>query len=182
MEIRFLTAADAQRWWNLRREALRLDPHAFSASADEHESLSLEEVRRRIGSVTEDSFLVGAFDHCNLVGMAGFYREKGIKSRHKGRIWGVYVTAPMRNAGVGRKMLQMLLLRARHIEGLKQILLSVAATQTAAAHLYRSLGFVSYGREPRALRIADQWIDEDYMVLMLDRPGSIDEIGSRHAS
>jgi len=79
-------------------------------------------------------------------------------------------------------MLQMLLLRARHIEGLKQILLSVAATQTAAAHLYRSLGFVSYGREPRALRIADQWIDEDYMVLMLDRPGSIDEIGSRHAS
>lgn len=60
-----------------------------------------------------------------------------------------------------------LLQRVVRIEGLEQILLSVAVTQTAAVAPYRSLGFASFGREPRALKIGDRYIDEEYMVLQL---------------
>jgi ribosomal protein S18 acetylase RimI-like enzyme len=60
--------------------------------------------------------------------------------------------------------LQMLLEQAALI-GVEQIELSVTTTQTAAIGLYRSLGFESWGCEPKALKIADRYLDEEYMVL-----------------
>ena len=64
-------------------------------------------------------------------------------------------------------MLEEIVKRARATNGLEQVLLSVAVTQTAAVDLYRSLGFESWGREPRALSINGQCIDEEYMILRL---------------
>jgi ribosomal protein S18 acetylase RimI-like enzyme len=168
MRIRFLTAGDASEWWRLRLEALEGDPAAFSASAEEHRSLSLDDVRKRIGDGTSEPFVIGAFDDERLAGIAGFYREKGLKSRHKGRIWGVYVTPTKRGTGIGRQLLKMLLKRARQIEGVEQILLSVSLSQKAAIALYQSLGFESWGCEPRALKIGHHFIDEQYMILKLN--------------
>jgi ribosomal protein S18 acetylase RimI-like enzyme len=169
MEIRFLKAEDAGEWWRLRAEALQGDPAAFSASAEEHQSLTLEEVGKRFGSKDEDMLGAGAFEDGRLAAMAGFYREKGLKSRHKGRIWGVYVTPSSRGKGVGRKLLQMLLERGRRINGVEQILLSVTTTQEAAIGLYRALGFQTFGCEPRALKIGDRYVDEEYMMRPVER-------------
>ena len=164
IEIRFLTTDDAGEWKRLRLEALDRDPEAFSASLEEYQSLSVDEVKRRLWSA-EDAFVVGAFDQERLLGMAGFYREKGPKTRHKARVWGVYVTPEARGKKVGRRMMDTLLKRGAGIGGIEQILLSVATTQVAAVSLYRALGFEPFGREPRALRIGDRFIDEEYMVL-----------------
>jgi ribosomal protein S18 acetylase RimI-like enzyme len=171
MEVRFLTADDASEWWRLRLESLRGNPEAFSASEEDHQSLKLEDVRARLGSDGTDFFVVGAFDDGRLTGMAGFYREKGLKTRHKGRVWGVYVTPDKRGEGVGRRVLQTLLERGAAINGVEQILLSVTTTQAAAVKLYGSLGFESFGREPKALKIGDLLVDEEYMVLWVKRPG-----------
>jgi len=177
MEIRFLTVDDAGEYWRLRLEALEGDPAAFSASAEEHRSLSLEEVRKRLGSEAGDQFVVGALQEGRLIGMAGFYREKNLKTRHKGHIWGVYVTPAGRGAGVGRRILQRVLNRLAEIEGLEQVLLSVAATQTTAFRLYRALGFEVFGCEPRALRIGERFIDEQYLVLHLKNGGPTEKPG-----
>jgi len=168
MEIRFLTPDAAADWLRLRIEALTLAPEAFSASLEEYQSLSLEEVKRRLWS-DGDAFVVGAFQDGRLIGMAGFYREKGAKSRHKARVWGVYVTPEARGAGIAGKMMQALLNRGAAIDGVEQVLLSVAATQESAIRLYRALGFESFGREPGALRVGGRDIDEEYMVLRLKR-------------
>jgi ribosomal protein S18 acetylase RimI-like enzyme len=164
VEIRLLATDDAGEWKRLRVEALERDPEAFSASLEEYRSLSVDEVKRRLWS-DGDSFVVGAFHQKRLLGMAGFYREKGPKTRHKGRVWGVYVTREARGKKVGRRMMEALLERGAGIDGIEQILLSVAATQMAAVSLYRSLGFEPFAREPRALKIGDRFIDEEYMVL-----------------
>ena len=169
MEIRFLTAEDAGEWWRLRLEALKGDPEAFSSSAEEHKALTVEDVKPRLGRGAEDSFVVGAFEDARLCGMGGFYRENGLKSRHKGRVWGVYVTPAKRTAGIGRRILEMLIDRAAGVDGLEQILLSVTATQKSAIRLYQSLGFESFGCEPRALKIRDKFVDEEYMILRLKR-------------
>jgi ribosomal protein S18 acetylase RimI-like enzyme len=50
--------------------------------------------------------------------------------------------------------------------------LQVAVTQAAARRLYESLGFSVYGREPRALKIGDLYIDEDLLVLRIPSPES----------
>jgi len=51
---------------------------------------------------------------------------------------------------------------------LEQVLLAVAATQAAAITLYRSLGFATFGQEPRALRVGSEYVDEVHMILRRD--------------
>lgn len=62
MEIRCLTSDDAAAYWKLRLEALQSDPEAFGSSAEEHQSLSLEDVRGRLGSGEGEFFVAGAID------------------------------------------------------------------------------------------------------------------------
>lgn len=168
MEIRYLNADDAGEWLRLRIDALKGDPEAFSASLEEYQSLSVEEVKRRLWS-SSDAFVVGAVEEAKLVGMAGFYRDQGLKTRHKGHVWGVYVSPEARGKGAGRAMMQKLLERAETVSGVEQVLISVTATQTAAIELYRSLGFERFGLEPQALKVEERFIDEEYMLMRLNK-------------
>jgi len=103
--------------------------------------------------------------------MATFLREQGLKDAHKGRIYGVYVSAAHRGKGIGRALIGRIIEFAKQDKSLEQILISVAATQAAARELYRSLGFEPYGVEPRALKIGSSYIDEEHMILRV-RPAS----------
>ncbi|MFZ0817162.1 MAG: GNAT family N-acetyltransferase [Candidatus Sulfotelmatobacter sp.] len=170
MEIRILTANDASAYWKIRLEALECDPEAFGSSQEEHRALTDDEVAARISPDPSNKFVVGAFSGERLLGTAGFFRDKGLKARHKGHIWGVYVTREARRQGVGGKMLRAVLERAARIDGVEQIMLSVVTGQDAAVSLYRSLGFKSYGCERRALKIGERYVDEENMVLYLNRP------------
>jgi ribosomal protein S18 acetylase RimI-like enzyme len=172
MEIRFLTAEDTPAYWDVRLEALHCEPEAFGSSVEEHRALPVAEVAARISGDPLNNFVVGAFVGEKLLGAAGFFRNKGLKERHKGRVWGVYVSREARGKGAGREMMRMLLERAAKVEGIEQIMLSVVTTQDAAVRLYRSLGFESFGSERRALKIGDRYLDEENMVLFVKRPAS----------
>jgi RimJ/RimL family protein N-acetyltransferase len=169
MEIRLLAANDAESWWHLRLTALKDEPHAFAESAEEHERRSMEETRSWFRGLNGENFIVGAFEDGELAGMAGFYREKHLKFRHKGTIWGVYVRCESRGKGVAKTILNEVISRASRIQGLEQILLVVAATQEKPRRLYESLGFRKYGVEPESLKIGSEYVDDELMIL--DCPG-----------
>jgi ribosomal protein S18 acetylase RimI-like enzyme len=167
MEIRLLTEQDSKVWWHLRLTALRDEPHSFAESAEEHEKRSLEQTEDFFRALNAEDFIIGAFENSGLAGMAGFYREKHTKFRHKGTIWGVYVRQESRAQGLARAILNEVVRRARMINGLEQILLVVAATQEKPRRLYESLGFRKYGVEPRSLKVNGEYIDDELMILYL---------------
>jgi ribosomal protein S18 acetylase RimI-like enzyme len=167
MEIRPLGEEDAATYWNLRLEALQKHPFAFGKAAEEHQATNVEVTASRFRNISDENFTLGAFDGDQLIGMATFIREAGLKERHKVRIYGVYVTAAQRGRGVGNVLMAALLKKAQANPELEQILLAVAAGQKAAIQLYRRFGFEAFGTEPRSLKVGSEYIDEQHMLLML---------------
>ena len=164
MEIRRLTHLDARSYQQLREEALQREPLAFTDSVAEHQALTIEAIRNLLASA-EDNFVLGAFIDGQLIGMAGFFRRQGEKIRHRGGIWGVYVSEECRGKGVGRALLTELIALALLLPGIEQVALAVSRHNAGAKSLYESLGFEVYGCEKRALKIDEEYVDEELMVL-----------------
>lgn len=167
IEVRPLTDRDAEAYWHLRLEALEREPQSFGESAEEHRLTTIESAVERLTAHPDDNFVFGAFYEGQLVGMAGFFRYRISKARHKGRIWGVYVRESCRRLGIGRALLVALLEQIRACPGVEQVALTVVGGKEAAIALYRSLGFKTYGVEPRGLKVGDRYFDIEHMVLLI---------------
>jgi ribosomal protein S18 acetylase RimI-like enzyme len=165
-EIRLLSEDDVELFFPLRLRALKEEPESFGGSYEESSQLAIADVAKRLHN-SEDGFVLGAFID-DLVGVVGFYREKGLKSRHKGVIWGMYVAPEARGKGIGRQLMNAAIARCQTFPGVEQLMLAVVTTREAARNLYVSLGFKTYGVEPRALKLQGRYVDEEMMLLHLD--------------
>jgi ribosomal protein S18 acetylase RimI-like enzyme len=165
MHIRQLNGTDVEIYRVLRLTCLRESPHAFTTSAEEFSQRTLDSIAQQLRG--HENFTLGAFEEDRLVGMVGFYRENALKLRHKGYIVSMYVLSEYRSRGFARALLIEAIARAKRLPDLKQLLLGVVVTQTAAKRLYESLGFEVYGRESDAVKIGGEYFDEEFMLLKL---------------
>jgi ribosomal protein S18 acetylase RimI-like enzyme len=165
IHIRRLGPADAEVFRAVRLEALTAAPEAFGSSPEEESARSVDVLRSRLTDTSPDA-VFGAFADGALIGIAGFMLSLGIKKRHKGVLWGVFVHSRWRGRGVGERLVRTVIHHATdHVITLQA---TVVASNATARDIYRRLGFVPYGIEPRALRIGDVFHDEE--MLMLDLP------------
>jgi len=158
MQIRRLLPADGVIYREVRLEALRLAPEAFSSDLARESAEPVRSFNARL----DDSAVFGAFAGGDLIGIAGFFACKGRKEAHKGALWGMYVRPQARRAGIGRRLAEAVIDHARRQVELLQ--LSVVSNNEGARRLYASLGFVEYGIEKNALKEAGRYWDEVLMA------------------
>lgn len=164
--VRALTVDDAVAFRALRLQAISGSPTAVWPTAEEESARTEAEIAGRIvQSATQVVF--GAFSGDSLVGIAGLRREALVQVAHKATLWGVFVHPRCRHQGLARTLFAYA--RTHAVEtGVLQIHLCVNAENTSAKSLYGSLGFVTFGVEPRAMQVGKQFYDEVHMVLRLD--------------
>jgi len=166
LEIRPLEVTDSEAFKQIRLQAISDSPSAVWPTREEEAGRTVEEVQARI-KMTATQVVFGAFSGSKLAGIAGLRREALLQVAHKAVLWGVFVDPVQRKQGIARQLFARILAHARE-EGIFQIHLCVNAENIKAKSLYQSLGFKSYGLEPRAMRVGDRFYDEEHMVLRLD--------------
>lgn len=175
MITRILQESDAQIYQELRLIGLKTNPEAFGSTYDRESIFSLETVKERIRP-NRDKFVLGAFNENGLLsGLVAFVRDSGIKTSHKGNVYGMYVIQELRGKGLGKSLMLELIRKTRDCDGLEQINLTVVSNNESAKKLYRSVGFEIYGVERSALKYNGQYYDEDLMVLQLSGGQALDQ-------
>jgi ribosomal protein S18 acetylase RimI-like enzyme len=160
--IRRLTLEDAEIYRSIRLEALKEAPDAFSSTWEAEIERPFEHFKQRVEAFP----IFAAFLNGEVVGMAGCFRESSPKERHKGMLWGMYVSLQARRFRIGAGLVQAVL---DHAAGeVEQVRLVVSHGNAAAIGLYERLGFVAYGHEPRALKGLNGYSDDVLMVRFLN--------------
>lgn len=172
IQIKSLAPSDAAAYREIRLEALGLNPEAFGSTFEAESAGPLEHFAERLTSST----VFAAYRNSEWVGMAGFMRRQGLKDEHKGFLWGMYVRADAREAGVGRRLAEAVIDFAR--KQVELIQLTVVSENEAARRLYISLGFVEYGIERKALKQNGRYYDEILMAKDLTPAADINSMKS----
>ena len=161
--IRRLGSADADAFRSIRLEGLRNDPEAFGSTFEKESS---EPGQYFVERLTRNA-VFGGFVGDRLVGVAGFYSFGDTKSRHKGVLWGMYVTPEARGSGLATHLVETLLEHAG--KEVEQVQLTVTASNSRARRFYERMGFVQYGLEEKSLKYKGTYFDEVLMVTFLGR-------------
>jgi RimJ/RimL family protein N-acetyltransferase len=143
-------------------EGLRNDPEAFGSTFEKE---SCEPGQYFVDRLTR-SAVFGGFAG-RLVGVAGFYFFEDTKSRHKGVLWGMYVTPEARGSRIATALVERLLEHAA--TEVEQVQLTVTASNGRARRFYERMGFVQYGLEEKALKYKGAYFDEVLMVKFLNK-------------
>jgi ribosomal protein S18 acetylase RimI-like enzyme len=165
--IHTIDTKDAAEFWALRFEMLELEPFAYSADLEDFADTSIGDQVRRLESLNDGEFVLGAWLNGELVGSAILRYEPGRKFTHVANVFSVYVKAPARGQGIAKAMMLEVIARARLLPQITKLNISVMSPQTAAKAMYESLGFQAWGCEPRAMMIDGVSADETHMVLNL---------------
>jgi RimJ/RimL family protein N-acetyltransferase len=159
--IRPLHPDEATLYRDIRLEALRLHPEAFSSAFEQESAQPLAAFEQRLTGNT----VFAGFREQDVLGVAGFMAESGMKRAHKGHLWGMYVRRAARGTGLARQLVEAVLEFAQGRVELVQ--LSVISGNVPAHRLYSSLGFAPYGLEERSLKVDGKYLDEVHMVRRL---------------
>ena len=157
--VRKLTNVDNEQyrelWWHAVTE------HAmFFRISPEDEATKFIPTR-----FVADSFTVGAFAGARLLGVVSVERDIRKKMNHKALVFRMFVHPDAAGHGVGRRLLQQVIDDMTKIKNIRYLYLTVLASNKRAIHLYSSLGFKEFAREPHAVCINGEYVDELQMAL-----------------
>ena len=116
-----------------------------------------------------DAALRAAYLDRRLVGLGYWLRYARPTHRPHADLEKIAVAAAAHGRGVGRALTTALISDARRA-GIEVLTLDARGDNSSALHLYRSLGFVEYGRLPDFVAVGERRYDKVLSMLDLRRP------------
>lgn len=165
--VRQLESKDSAIYYNIRLEALGLNPEAFGSGAEDWSKATDEQVKNLLEKSNPDDFVLGYFQDSELVGVIGLKREKKHSVGHKGTVWGLAVLPRYRNQGIGKTLLKALIAKASENQELKYLRAVATVSVLNAQHIFTSCGFKVYGLEPRGIKQGQNLYDQLFVMLNL---------------
>lgn len=164
IEVRLLTADDAQAFSDLRREVTADNPVPMGLSFDEELTRTLDGFKSQLSLPLPNAmfggFVAGALAATAAVGRVGQFAS----SQHKMSMWGVFTSPRYRRRGLSLKVVQSALVHAFD-NGARRVNLQVYVPNEPALSLYRKLGFKEYGVEAEAVCLGGSFYDGIHMTL-----------------
>ncbi len=154
-----------QQYRSLMLQAYQNDADAFTSTPAERELLPDAWWKNRLSSDDGLFLTVGAVDEDELVGVVGIEFTDRTKTRHKARLVGMYIRPAYRGKGLGKKLLDVVIRKARERAVVQVLLLTVTQGNTDAVKLYQSAGFKSFGSEPKAIYSSGKFYSKEHMWL-----------------
>ncbi len=164
MEIRTLKETDKALYSELWRNALMEQDECFRISIEDEPSPQIQT------KFSSESFTLGAFINSSLVGTVSVERDLRAKLKHKALLFRMFVHDSAAGKGVGKALVKEAISRAKSIQSLKQLYLTVLDTNERALHLYTSLGFETFAHELESVKIKTKFVGELQMAYSLKTP------------
>lgn len=174
VRIARIAPADLSAYKRLRDEGLKAHPDAFDADIESEQARPPESYIGRLGlyETLGGTFLLGAWEGKELVGMVGLERQSLQKLRHSAELNSMMVSPKATGKGIGLMLINAAIAEARLAIGLEQITLRVSTSSESAIRLYERAGFQACGVLPHAIKLVDgpgqvRYFDKLTMILIL---------------
>ncbi len=164
--LRDAVVTDADAFRDLRLQALRDHPEAYSSDLSQFVDSPTAYWQGRLADLGNSGTLILAFHDGAAVGICGIYREASPKVQHTATIYAVYVQPAWRGLKLTEAMIHVCLDWARG-HGVNVVKLAVVCGNTPAIRVYTRLGFTVYGVEPKSTLVNGVYHDQLLMVLSL---------------
>jgi ribosomal protein S18 acetylase RimI-like enzyme len=162
--VRRILVEEVEKLREVRQEALRNHPEAFSADPDREAAQPIERWRELIATLSW--FVAEDEGDGAWAGIAVFSRDRhSAKTEHVGSLGSMYVRASYRGRGIGDRLVEAV--RHEAAQCISQLRLTVNAENKSAIALYERQGFIQYGYASRSLKIGERYFDELEMALEL---------------
>lgn len=168
--ITLLSNDHAKDLQKLRLHSLKTDPKSFLSLYQAEKDLPLEYFARKIAQTTLPPCfgIYGYFESAKLLGSIQLSPDYFPKTRHLANVYELYVYPQSRRQGIGAKLLDHLVEKARSSGQVEQLHLRVNSHNQSALNLYLRHGFTQIALRKNAIKEpSDHYQDELLLSLVL---------------
>lgn len=163
-----MKGSDIEKYHEIRLKCLLEHPNAFGTTYEEEIKKDKLKFDDYIRAEDQESFMFGAFEEAECVGICGYIREEGKRTHHRGHLVQIYVRKSHQGKGIGKELIAKTMHAAFEREGLEQILLGVITENEQAIKVYEKLGFQEYGMIKEFLKLKEGYLDKRMMIKYKD--------------
>lgn len=152
ISYRKLTASQTNIYRAIRLEALKLHPQSFGSKYEEQRELPKLRFETVLKEQLENYFMMGAFDHEELIGICGFVPfslKDEARTETTGTIIQVYVKGTYSGQKVGVGLIEATVAAAFAQPKIEEIILEVRRVNAPAIRTYERAGFVVISQDER---------------------------------